>query len=139
MIAVHQRYEAAAISIRKGLFKCTLECFSLQSIALNRTFLAVSNFYANFVASAIFGDATVSYFIFLIKFLVHIMHCGAEWPYLKKPMVQSNATKLKNKSFLEAPDNVITSLIGIIHKPCGQFFGHFDPLPSLRTILLNKK
>ena len=27
MIAVHQRYEAAAISIRKGLFKCTLRHF----------------------------------------------------------------------------------------------------------------
>ena len=24
LIAAHQRYEAAAISIRKGLFKCTL-------------------------------------------------------------------------------------------------------------------
>ena len=29
LIAVHQRYEAAAISIRKGLFKCTLVYFIL--------------------------------------------------------------------------------------------------------------
>ena len=29
--------------------------------------------------------------------------------------------------------------LGIIHKPCGQIFGHFDPSsPFLWTILLNK-
>ena len=28
--------------------------------------------------------------------------------------------------------------IGVIHKQCGQFFEHFDPLHSLFTILLNK-
>ena len=29
-------------------------------------------------------------------------------------------------------------VFGVIHKPCGQIFGHFDPPPPLWTILLNK-
>ena len=32
LIAVHQRYEAAAISIRKGLFKYTLDKFRIPII-----------------------------------------------------------------------------------------------------------
>ena len=30
------------------------------------------------------------------------------------------------------------SMLGAIHKPCGQIFGHFNPPPPLWTILLNK-
>ena len=35
-------------------------------------------------------------------------------------------------------DSYLTFSYGVVHKPCEQIFGHFDPSPPLWTILLNK-